>query len=128
MAELPRWAGKKSVCVRGGGKAPEALALASDRRLNRMISADRRGVTAMMHVAIKKTRMRLIAFGLAKDVFTGDASTSLLRVGRLSQASLCSMQRTGISILSLVYAVGWIRLAPSLIDLSALSVVPYARA
>ena len=34
-----------------------------------MISADRRGVTAIMKVAIKKTRTRLIAFGAAKSVF-----------------------------------------------------------
>jgi hypothetical protein len=34
-----------------------------------MISAERRGVLAMMHVAIKKTRARLIAFRPAKDVF-----------------------------------------------------------
>ena len=94
-----------------------------------MISADRRGVTAMMHVAIKKTRMRLIAFGLAKDVLIGRYfHFTFTGVGRLSQASLCPMQRTGISTPSLVYAVGWIRLDPSLIDLSAISVVPYPRA
>ena len=46
-------------------------ALASDRRLSRMISAERRGVTPMMHVAIKKTQMRFIAFGPTKDVFIG---------------------------------------------------------
>jgi hypothetical protein len=48
---------------------PVAPALLSDRRLSRMMSADIRDVTAMMHVAIKKTRRRLIAFAPAKDVF-----------------------------------------------------------
>ena len=33
------------------------------------MSADRRGVMAMMHVATKKTRMRLIAFEPANDFF-----------------------------------------------------------
>ena len=59
-------------------------ALASDRRLSRMISPDRRGVTAMMHVAIKKTRMRLIAFAPAKDVFIGEhLRFACIRFGRL---------------------------------------------
>ena len=51
-----------------------------------MISADKRGVTAMMHVAIKKTRMRLIAFGPAKDGFIGESSGSLLSDGRLKSS------------------------------------------
>ena len=43
-----------------------------------MISADRRGVTAMMHVAIKKTRMRRIAFEPVKGVFTVNTFASLV--------------------------------------------------
>ena len=55
-------AGKNPVCdcVGGSKQKPPAEARASDRRLTRMISPDTRGVTAMMHVAIKMCITRRI--------------------------------------------------------------------
>jgi hypothetical protein len=75
-AVLHRVAGKNPVCDCGGGVWqpgwPQAEASASERRLTRLISPNRCGVTASKHVAIKSTRIRLIASGRFRGVFIGE--------------------------------------------------------